>query len=270
MEPEISFEPVKQMTRMMWSLGDYRPLSKLLEEPAEQLVDACGIGAGREVLDVAAGDGNCAVAAARRGAEVLASDLTPALVEIGRVRTATEGLPVEWMEADVEDLPFDDERFDVVTSVFGAIFAPRPELAAKEMFRVLRPGGILGMANWVPKSFSERMMDVVSKYSPPPPVELPSPFRWGEEAIVRALFGARARSVRFERRVLKWEFDSIQAMRSVFESHGGAVMAKRMLPPDVYEAQATALEALVRQVNEGTKGRVVISNEYIQVVAVKS
>jgi len=267
---EVGYDAIKQMTKAMWSLGDYRPLARLLERAADQLVDACGIGAGREVLDVAAGDGNCAAAAARRGARVVASDLTPALVEIGRARTAAEDLAVDWFEADVEDLPFDDDRFDVVTSVFGAIFAPRPELAATEMFRVLRPAGVLGMANWTPESFSKRMLDVVSKYSPPPPVELPSPFRWGEEETVRSLFGARARSVRLERHVLLWEFESIQAMRSVFESHGGAVMAKRMLPPDVYESQAAELEALVGQVNEGIGSRVVIPNEYLQVVAVKS
>lgn len=270
MQSEVSYEPIKQMTKAMWSLGDYRPVARLLEEAAEQLVDACGIGPVGEVLDVAAGDGNCAAAAARRGARVVASDLTPALVEMGRGRTATEDLPVEWFEADVEDLPFDDDRFDVVTSVFGAIFAPRPEVAATEMFRVLRPGGILGMANWTPESFSKRMLDVVSKCSPPPPVELPSPFRWGEEATVRSLIGVRARSVQLERRDLQWEFDSLQAMRSVFESHGGAVMAKRMLPPDVYESQAAELEALAGQVNEGTEGRVVIPNEYLQVVAVKN
>jgi SAM-dependent methyltransferase len=270
MPSEISYEPIKQVTKAMWRLGDYWPLAMLLEEAAEQLVDACGIGTGREVLDVAAGDGNCAAAAARRGARVVASDLTPALVEMVRARTAAENLPVEWFEADMEDLPFDDDRFDVVTSVFGAIFTPRPELAATEMFRVLRPGAILRMANWTRESFSKRMMDVVSKYSPPPPVELPSPFRWGEEATVRSLFGASSRSIQLERRVLRWEFESLQAMRSVFESHGGAVMARQMLPPDVFESQAAELEALVGQLNEGTEGGVVISKEYLQVVAVKS
>jgi SAM-dependent methyltransferase len=267
---DADYQPMKEMTKAIWSLGDYSPVAKLLEGAARDVVDACGISSGHAVLDVAAGNGNCAIAAARTGARVVASDLTPALIEMGRARTEAEGLGIEWFNADVEDLPFEDGRFDFVTSVFGAIFAPRPERAASEMFRVLKSEAILGMANWTPESFSKRMLDVVSKYSPPPPVELPSPFQWGEEQTVRALFKDVATPIRLDRRLLTWEFASFGAMRSVFESHGGAVMAKRMLPPDVYEAQGQELEALARELNEGTEGGVVISNEYLLVVARKA
>jgi ubiquinone/menaquinone biosynthesis C-methylase UbiE len=256
------------MTKAIWSLGDYSPLAKLLEGAAREVVDACGISSGHEVLDVAAGTGNCAIAAARKGARVTASDLTTALVEIGKTRTKAEGLDVEWFDADVEDLPFEDDRFDFVTSVFGAIFAPQQALAASEMLRVLHPGGSVGMANWTPESFSKQMNDVFSKYAPPSPFELPSPFAWGDEARVRSLFGD-ATSLQLNRRALKFEFESLEAMRFVFESHGGAVMAKQMLPPDVYESSGRELEALIRELNEGTGGSILIRNEYLLVIAHK-
>jgi ubiquinone/menaquinone biosynthesis C-methylase UbiE len=266
----VDYRPMKEITKAIWSLGDYSPLSKLLEGAARNVVDACKISSGDKVLDVAAGNGNCAIAAARAGARVIASDLTPAMVSTGRTRTQAEGLAIEWFDADVEDLPFEDARFDFVTSVFGAIFAPRPELAVSEMFRVLSPLGTVGMANWTPQSFSKQMNDVVSTYSPPPPVELPSPFEWGDEQKVRSLFEAVATSIQLDRRVLTWEFESFEAMRAVFESHGGSVMAKQMLPQDVYESLGQELEALVSKLNQGTQDHIVIRNEYLLVVARKA
>ena len=265
----VDFGPMKEMTKAIWSLGDYSPMAKLLEGAAREVVDACGITSGHHVLDVAAGTGNCAIAAARKGAHVVASDLTPALVEIGRARTDAEGLDVEWFDADVEDLPFEDDRFDVVTSVFGVIFAPRQGLAASEMLRVLHAGGSVGMANWTPESFSRRMNDVFSKYAPPAPVELPNPFEWGDEHAVQSLFGS-AVSIQLDRRALEFEFESFDAMRFTFESHGGAVMAKQMLPPDVYESSGREFEALVRELNEGTGSSILIRNEYLLVVAHKA
>jgi len=265
----IDFGPMKEMTKAIWSLGDYSPIAKLLEGAAREVVDACGVSAGHHVLDVAAGTGNCAIAAARKGAHVVASDLTPALVEIGRARTDDEGLDVEWFDADVEELPFQDDRFDFVTSVFGAIFAPRQGVAASEMLRVLRPGGSVGMANWTPESFSRQMNDVFSKYTPPPPIDLPSPFAWGEEQAVHALFEG-ATSIKLDRRALEFKFESFDAMRFAFESHGGAVMAKQTLPPDVYESSGREFEALVRELNEGTGGSILIRNEYLLVKAQKA
>jgi len=264
----IDYGPMKEMTKAIWSLGDYSPLAEHLDSAAREVVDACGISSGQHVLDVAAGTGNCAIAAARKGAHVVASDLTPSLVERGRARTNAEDLDVEWFEADAEDLPFEDGRFDFVTSVFGAIFAPQQKLAASEMLRVLHSGGVIGMANWTPESFSRQMTDVVSKYAPPPPIEVPSIFDWGQEDVVRSLFEG-ASSIQLDRRTVTFAFDSFQAMRAVFESHGGAVMAKRMLPPDVYEASARELEALVSELNEGTHGDVLLKNEYLLVVAHK-
>ena len=159
----VNHGQLKQTTKAVWSLGDYRPIARLLEPAAHELVQACRIGAGQDVLDVAAGNGNCALAAARRGAWVVASDLTPALVQLGRARTQAAGLAIGWVEADAEQLPFAAGRFDCVTSVFGAMFAPRPEVVAAELFRILRSGGILGMANWTPKSFGKQLVDVAAR-----------------------------------------------------------------------------------------------------------
>jgi ubiquinone/menaquinone biosynthesis C-methylase UbiE len=260
---------VKATAKAMWSLGDYGPVAKLLEGAARDVVDLCGVSSGDSVFDVAAGTGNSAIAAASKSARVVASDLASALVETGQGRTKGPGLAVDWLVADVEDLPVEEGRFDFVTSVFGAIFAPRPELAASEMFRALRPGGVVGMANWTPESFAKRMTDVVSKYAPPPPVDLPSPFQWGEAYTVRSLFDGLTMSIEFERRFLTWEFQSPEEIRSVFAGHGGGVMAKRMLPPAVYDRMARDLDVLVREVNEGTQDHVVIKSEYLALVARK-
>src|ERR671914_27545 len=147
-------QALKERTRSIWDKGDYSHLSKRLEPASPTLSDACAVSAGQEVLDVAAGDGNFALACAREGASVVASDLAPGMVERGRARSEAEGYDIEWVEADVEDLPFEDGRFDCVGSTFGAMMAPRPRRAAEEMFRVVRPGGTVGMTAWTPHGFS--------------------------------------------------------------------------------------------------------------------
>src|ERR687893_3126661 len=135
-------------------MGEYGGLSQVLRPAAYALCDACAVSAGQEVLDVAAGDGNFAVACAREGASVVASDLAPGMVEQGRARTEADGYDIEWVVADVEDLPFEDARFDCVGSVFGAMIAPRPRVAAEELFRVVRPGNTVGMTAWTQNGFS--------------------------------------------------------------------------------------------------------------------
>jgi ubiquinone/menaquinone biosynthesis C-methylase UbiE len=266
----VDFDQIKEGAKAIWSLGDYRVLAKSLEPAALDLVEACGISSRQDVLDVAAGNGNCAIAAARKGARVVASDLTPAQVELGRARTAAEGLDIEWTEADAEDLPFEAGRFDCVTSVFGAMIAPRQETVASELFRVVKPGGTVGMANWTQESFMRKMGDVSSKYSPPRPPEVPDAFRWGEEDAVRSLFEGFASTIELDRRSLTWEYESWDEMRTVGESFGGTVMAKRMLPPEAFDQMNADFDALFKEHNRGTDGRVVIENGYLRVVARKA
>ena len=183
---------VKNAVRAAWALGDYHLFAKqTIWEGGPQLVNACGIGAGQRVLDVAAGTGNTAIRAAEAGAQVVASDLTPENFEAGRREARARGVELEWVEADAEALPFTDGEFDVVTSSFGAIFAPRHRAVAGEMLRVCRPGGTIGMLNFTPEGLITDFLAVLAPYAPPPRGAL-SPALWGSEEHVRGLFGAQA------------------------------------------------------------------------------
>ncbi|MEA2403841.1 MAG: hypothetical protein QOE08_488, partial [Thermoleophilaceae bacterium] len=139
--PELDYDGINQRARAVWDLGDYPKIAELILPAAQSLLDACAISAGQEVLDVAAGNGNLAILAAEEGASVVASDLSPGQVALGKARSEADGVDIEWLEANAEDLPFEDGRFDCAASVFGAVFAPRPELVASELFRVVKPGG---------------------------------------------------------------------------------------------------------------------------------
>jgi ubiquinone/menaquinone biosynthesis C-methylase UbiE len=263
-------QPIKDGQKLVWSLGDYRELARQSEPAAVALVEACGVGPGMEVLDVAAGTGNLAVAAARRGARVVASDLTPRMVELGRERSVAEGLDIEWREADAEDLPFDDGRFDVAASTFGAMFAPRPQVAAAELFRVVRSGGTVGMANMTPQGYLGRQIATALSYGPPPPSGIPSPLLWGEPEVVRARFGELAGPVEVQSRMGPIRFASTQAARAFQERYNGPLIALRnMLPPERYAALMTQLDELVDQFNRATDGTVAIDVEYLLVVASK-
>jgi ubiquinone/menaquinone biosynthesis C-methylase UbiE len=262
-------QPAKDIQKRMWSLGDYRELARQFEPTAVALVEACGVGPGMEVLDVAAGTGNLAVAAARRGARVVATDLTPRQVELGRERSAAEGLDIEWREADAEDLPFDDGRFDIAASTFGAMFAPRPQVAAAELFRVVRSGGTVGMANMTPQGYLGRQIDIASGYGPPPGA-IPPPLAWGEPEVVRERLGELAVSVELQPRMAPIRFDSRQAAREFQERYNGPLIALRnTLPPERYAALMIELDQLVDQFNQATDGTVAIDVEYLLVVARK-
>ena len=214
----------------MWSLGDYTAVALLLEPCARKLAAACDLRPGMDVLDVAAGNGNFAVAAARLGATVVASDYSPRMLELGRARTAEAGAAVEWVEGDAEQLPFADRRFDVVASVFGAIFAPRPERVAGEMFRVCRPGGLVAMANYSWQGFLGDYSKLLGRYSNPAPAVLPSPFEWGDPATVRARVGGLASSleIREERLAFSADFDFWE------RTNAPTIALSQMLPAERY------------------------------------
>jgi len=191
----------KSAMRRVWALGDYhRFATRTVWEIGPVLVQACGIGSGQRVLDVAAGTGNVAIRAAEAGADVVASDLTPENFDAGRREAAARGVELEWTEGDAEALPFGDGEFDVVTSSFGAMFAPDHQATADEMLRVCRPGGTIGMINFRPEGLASAFFEIVGRYSPPPPPHGLPPLLWGTEDHVRKLFGDRVRSLEMTRR----------------------------------------------------------------------
>ena len=254
----------------MWSLGDYARLAEVLEPHAEALAGACDIRPGMKVLDVAAGNGNFALAAARRGAVVTATDLTPQMVELGRERSTRVGATITWSEADAEDLPLGDGTFDVVASVFGAMFAPRPQLVAAEMFRVIRPGGLVAMANYSPGGFLGRLSELIASFSAHPAFELPSPFAWGDEGELRRRFAEFASSIVVTHRALFFEFESPEVFLDFWERTNAPQAALRAMQlPETYAKVLAAEAQLVDELNETRDGRVRLSSPYILVLARK-
>ena len=257
---------IKEEARTSWGLGEYAGLSKVLRPAAYELRDACAVSAGQEVLDVAAGDGNFAIACAEEGASVVASDISPGMAEQGRARTSAEGFDFEWVEADVEDLPFEDARFDCVGSVFGAMIAPRPRIVAEEMFRVVRPGNTVGMTVWLPEGPTYEMFQVTRRYTTPP-ADLPRLEEWSREEVVRERFDGLARSIEMERRTLPWPFDSPEAFVADMESQAPMlVAAKSNLPADDYARLRAELVELATGW-AGGDGPIEVESPYVLIVA---
>jgi SAM-dependent methyltransferase len=194
---------LKARHRKMWASGDYPSMVETFLLPlGPKLVDACGIGEGMRVLDVAAGTGNASIVAAQRGATVTASDLTPELFDAGRARAQAEGVELEWVEADAENLPFEDESYDVVMSSIGAMFAPHHQDVADELVRVCRPGGTIGLLSWTPEGMIGALFKTMGPFAPPPPPGAqPAPL-WGSEDHLRELFGDRVEWSTLERDML--------------------------------------------------------------------
>lgn len=265
----VDHAQLKQQARAVWSAGNYSEVARLIEPVARELVDACAISAGQEVLDVAAGNGNLAVLAAGEGAGVVASDITPAMVELGRRRTEGEGLTVEWVEADAEQLPFEDARFDCAASVFGAMFAPRPERVAAELFRVVKPGGTVGMANWTPDGYMGEMFDIGRRYNPAPE-GVPVPTEWGREETVEERFGGLAASLELSRRTVSYGFESLSAMEAWFDENAPqSSTARRTMPAERFEAMRGETRALAERWNSAKDDSVRVEAEYLLVVARK-
>jgi SAM-dependent methyltransferase len=194
---------LKARHRAMWASGDYPSMVEAFLTPlGPRLVEACGIGPGVSVLDVAAGTGNASIPAAQAGARVTASDLTPELFEAGRRRAEAAGVELEWVEADAERLPFGDESFDVVMSCIGAMFAPRHQDVADELVRVCRPGGTIGLLSWTPEGMLGALFRTMGPFAPPPPPGAQPPPLWGSEDHIRELFGDRVEFSTLERDVL--------------------------------------------------------------------
>jgi ubiquinone/menaquinone biosynthesis C-methylase UbiE len=263
----MDVDAIKQRQAQIWSMGDYSALSRQLAPAADVLCDACAVSAGQEVLDVAAGDGNFALACAREGASVVACDISPGMVERGRARARAEGYDVEWLEADAEDLPFEDARFDCVGSVFGAFIAPRPEVASRELFRVVRPGGTVGLTAWVPDGFMAEMFAIGRRFAPPDPDLVPSE-RWGDEATARERLEPFASTVEYERRTIVWEAESPEAFLDEFtDSAPTMAAARRGLPEERFEEVRRQMGELVERYNAAGDESLRLEAEYAVIVA---
>ena len=248
--PTADDAALKAKHAAMWALGDYAAVAReLIPELGHVLVDACDIGRGQRVLDVAAGTGNVAIPAARAGAEVTAADLAPELLDIGRHLADDAGLSLEWRRADAEALPFGDATFDVVTSSVGVMFAPHHQVAADELVRVLRPGGRLGLVAWTPAGFIGQMFATMKPYAAPPPPGAQPPPLWGDESHVRALLGDRVDAVATEKRSVSVHFERPEDFRDFFKrAYGPTIVTYRGIAddPDTVAALDTALSELAR------------------------
>ena len=259
-------DDIKARSAAIWGTGDYGPASRQLEPAAVALVEALGIGPGMRVLDVASGHGNCAIAAARAGASVVASDFSPRMIEIGSARTAAAGLDIAWQEADAADLPFEDASFDCVTSTFGAIFAPEQEAVGTEAVRVVRPGGMIGLTAWTADGMTARTLAVAREYGPPRPGDAPDPFLWGMPEVVQALFEPLGCSVRTRRRALTFRYASWAQWRADSEAHGMAVVAKQSMPPADFDAMRDRMRDITAEYNYGEGDAVVFDADYLEII----
>ncbi len=265
----IVLDPIKTKHRAMWALGDYdRIATEVIYELGSVLVDAANVQPGEYVLDVAAGSGNASLPAAIAGARVVATDLTPELVQIGRERSATHGLTISWQEADAEHLPFTDAEFDVVLSCVGVMFAPFHQPVADELIRVTRPGGRIALINWTPSGFIGQLFATMKPFNPPPPAgATPGPL-WGDEAHVRALFGDEVTKLTAERKKLRVDrFASAEEFRSFFASFYGPTIAAYRNNADDPERTAALDHALLDLANQFGAGSGTMEWEYLLVTA---
>jgi ubiquinone/menaquinone biosynthesis C-methylase UbiE len=263
--PVTDLSAVKARQQAAWSSGDYAIVGTTLQIVGESLCEALDLQAGQRVLDVAAGNGNATLAAARRFADVISTDYVGALLERGRERAAAERLPVTFQEADAEKLPFADASFDAVLSTFGVMFTPDQQQAAGEMLRVCRPGGKIGLANWTPEGFIGQLFKTIGKYVPPAP-GVKSPALWGTKAHLDVLFGTHA-TIDAQSRHFAFRYKSPEHMLNVFRTYYGPVLkAFAAIDPPSQRALEADILALIGKFNVARQGTVVIPSEYLEVV----
>ena len=267
--PTDRFRAIRAKQQAMWASGDFAVIGTTLQIVGEQLCEAADVCAGERVLDVAAGNGNATLAAARRFAQVVSTDYAPSLLDKGRARAQAEGLAVEFQTADVEDLPFDDAVFDVTLSTFGSMFAPDHRRTAGEMLRVTRPGGRIGLASWTPDSFIGRLFKTIGKHVPPP-AGVQSPALWGSEAHLRTLFGDGV-DLRCEKKHFNFRFRSPAHWVQVFrEFYGPTHKAFGALPSEGQQALERDILALIAEFNRAGPHSMVVPSEYLEVVAYRA
>lgn len=267
---ETDFAQLKSGMKATWMAGDFGQIANFTAKEAENFVTRIGIPRGAKVLDVACGTGNTAIPAAKAGAAVTAIDIATNSLEQAKKRAAAEQVSVRFEEGDAEELHFDDRSFDVVLSMYGAMFAPRPDKVAAELIRVCRPGGIIAMANWTPTGFVGKSFQLTSKVVPPPPV--PAPVLWGDESVVRQRFGPGAKQLTCTRQQAKFRYpfppkEVVAFFRQYF---GPTQMTFARLDDAGQEMLARQLETLWAEHNTAKDGNTHVDAEYLEVRAIRA
>jgi ubiquinone/menaquinone biosynthesis C-methylase UbiE len=266
--PEM--EALKSRLKSTWEAGDFGVIAKGIEAPAAAFIERLSIQPGTTVLDVACGNGNLAILAAKKGAHVTGIDIADNLIESAKNRAAAEGVDVKFEQGDAEAMPYADNSFDLVVTMFGAMFAPRPEVAASELVRVCRPGGRIAMANWTPTGFAGQMFKLGGKYVPPPP--MPPPVLWGVPEEVKARFGDSVSDLRMTPQLADMRFDRSPAetVELFKEYFGPTVMAFKALDPSRHQELTDDLLSHWHENNIASDGKTHVKSEYLEVVAVKA
>jgi SAM-dependent methyltransferase len=269
MPPELT--GLKERLKATWMAGNYDYFSRFMEQSAVQLLDRVAVPAGASLLDVACGSGQLALIAARRGAKVTGVDIATNAILAARNRARAEGLEAQFDEGDAEDLPYPEASFDVVASLYGAMFAPRPELVTRELLRVCRPGGTIVMGNWTREGFIGQMFETFARFIAPP--GMPAPALWGDEATVRERFGRGVSALRLTRVIYTFDYpfapaDVVEFFR---QNYGPTTKAFTALPPADGEALRAALVALWSTRNKAAEpNRTIVDAEYLEVVGTRS
>ena len=266
MNAPVDFTALKTRQQTAWASGDYAVIGTTLQIVGEQLAEACDLNWDERVLDVAAGNGNATLAAARRGCKVTSTDYVSTLLDRGAERARAEGADVTFQVADAEALPFADASFDAVLSTFGVMFAPDQAKAASELARVCRPGGRIGLANWTPDGFIGQLFKVLGRQLPPPAGVQP-PSLWGVEAHLHSLFGEHAAKIAVTPRVFNFRYRSAAHFIDVFRTWYGPVhKAFAALPADKASALEHDLTDLLNSLNRAGAGSLVVPGEYLEIV----
>ena len=267
--PAPDLAAIKTRQRAAWSSGDYAVVGTTLQIVGETLCEALDLRSGQRVLDVAAGNGNASLAAARRGCEVMSTDYVPALLERGRERALAERLALQFQEADAEALPFDDATFDAVVSTFGVMFTSDPRRAADELQRVCRPGGKIGLANWTPDGFIGQVFKTLGRHVAPP-AGVESPALWGTPERIDALFGDHAARIDINRREFTFRYRSPAHWLDVFRTWYGPVLkAFASLEAAGQGTLAADLLGLVETFNVAHDGTMVVPSAYLEIVVTR-
>jgi ubiquinone/menaquinone biosynthesis C-methylase UbiE len=262
---DLNLFAIKQKQQAAWASGDYGKIGVTLQITGEQLCEFINIQSGQKVLDVAAGNGNATLAAARRFCHVTSTDYVSVLLEQGRQRSVANGLPITFLEADAEALPFKDNQFDAVLSTFGVMFTPNQSQAARELVRVCRPGGKIGLANWTPDGFIGQLFKLIGGFIPPAK-GVSSPSNWGTEAFIQSQFANVASQIELRKRSFNFRYQSPEHWLDLFRDYYGPIH-KAFLSLDSVKAKTleTEILGLIERFNTADDSTMLVASEYLEI-----